>query len=106
MYYDTLQFDQTRQTTAYKLSSLKMAKRLWKIAVEHHAFFRSADSISHISALHSDTLPCTSYTQYWFQNHITIIGRYTSLKNESIQRVQTFAKVNVGPNSQTILGQS
>ena len=25
---------------SYKLSNVKMAKRLWQIAVEHHAFFR------------------------------------------------------------------
>lgn len=25
---------------AYKLVNVKMAKRLWRIAVEHHAFFR------------------------------------------------------------------
>jgi len=35
-----VQFEQPHQTTAYKLSNLKMAKRLWKLAVEHHAFFR------------------------------------------------------------------
>lgn len=34
------EFNQPHCTTAYKLSNLKMAKRLWKIAVEHHAFFR------------------------------------------------------------------
>lgn len=34
------EFEQPHQTTAYKLTNLKMAKRLWKIAVEHHAFFR------------------------------------------------------------------
>jgi len=26
----------------YKLTSDKLAKRLWRIAVEHHTFFRSA----------------------------------------------------------------
>jgi hypothetical protein len=34
------EFDQPHKTTAYKLPNYKMSKRLWKLAVEHHAFFR------------------------------------------------------------------
>jgi len=34
------QFEQLRATTAYKLPNYNKAKRLWKLAVEHHAFFR------------------------------------------------------------------
>jgi len=34
------QFEQLRGTTAYKLPNYNKAKRLWKLAVEHHAFFR------------------------------------------------------------------
>jgi len=34
------QFEHLRGTTAYKLPSYDKAKRLWKLAVEHHAFFR------------------------------------------------------------------
>ena len=34
------QFDQFESTIGFKLDSHKMAKRLWKTAVEHHAFFR------------------------------------------------------------------
>lgn len=32
--------DETAPVDSYKLSGVKMAKRLWRIAVEHHAFFR------------------------------------------------------------------
>lgn len=34
------EFEQLRGTTAYKLPNYNKAKRLWKLAVEHHAFFR------------------------------------------------------------------
>ena len=33
-------------TIGFKLSSHKMAKRLWKTAVEHHAFFRCAFNLT------------------------------------------------------------
>jgi len=29
---------------SYKLDSATIAKRLWRLAVEHHAFFRPVDS--------------------------------------------------------------
>lgn len=34
------EFEHLHSTVAFKLASYRMAKRLWKIAVEHHAFFR------------------------------------------------------------------
>jgi len=34
------EFDQFESTVGFKLASHKMAKRLWKTAVEHHTFFR------------------------------------------------------------------
>lgn len=34
------EFEQFESTIGFKLASHKMAKRLWKTAVEHHAFFR------------------------------------------------------------------
>jgi hypothetical protein len=34
------EFEQIHGTTAYKLANYTMAKRLWKLAVEHHTFFR------------------------------------------------------------------
>jgi len=39
------QFEQLRGTTAYKLPNYNKAKRLWKLAVEHHAFFRYTVSV-------------------------------------------------------------
>ena len=39
-----VQFEQLRGTTAYKLPNYNKAKRLWKLAVEHHAFFRRVSS--------------------------------------------------------------
>jgi len=35
-----VQGDDRAPVDSYKLSNAKMAKRLWQIAVEHHAFFR------------------------------------------------------------------
>lgn len=35
-----IQSDTNAPVDSYKLTSVKMAKRLWRIAVEHHAFFR------------------------------------------------------------------
>jgi len=35
-----LQGEEKVPVDSYKLSSVKMAERLWRIAVEHHAFFR------------------------------------------------------------------
>jgi len=40
------QSDKSAVSYEFKLSSDKMAKRLWKIAVEHHTFFRSAFTAS------------------------------------------------------------
>jgi len=34
------EFEQAHNTVGFKLANHKMAKRLWKIAVEHHSFFR------------------------------------------------------------------
>ena len=36
----SLQFDRYESTIGFKLPSYRAAKSLWKIAVEHHAFFR------------------------------------------------------------------
>ena len=36
-----LQFEHFESTIGFKLASHRMAKRLWKTAVEHHTFFRS-----------------------------------------------------------------
>ncbi|CAF3927736.1 unnamed protein product, partial [Rotaria sp. Silwood1] len=33
-------FDQYESTIGFKLPTYRAAKSLWKIAVEHHAFFR------------------------------------------------------------------
>jgi len=43
-----VQFEQLRGTTAYKLPNYNKAKRLWKLAVEHHAFFRYIFSTFHL----------------------------------------------------------
>lgn len=34
------EFEQMETTVEYKLANYEMAKRLWKICIEHHAFFR------------------------------------------------------------------
>ena len=36
-----LQFDQFESTIGFKLLNHRAAKRLWKVCVEHHSFFRS-----------------------------------------------------------------
>ena len=36
-----VQFDQFESTIGFKLHNHRAAKRLWKVCVEHHAFFRS-----------------------------------------------------------------
>jgi len=33
---------------SYKLGGATMAKRLWRLAVEHHAFFRRVDQFSFV----------------------------------------------------------
>lgn len=38
------EFEQFESTIGFKLANHKMAKRLWKTAVEHHAFFRLRES--------------------------------------------------------------
>lgn len=40
MYFIDLQNSQLENTVCFKLASHRLAKRLWKICVEHHAFFR------------------------------------------------------------------
>lgn len=35
-----VQFEQLSSNVVFKLINYRMAKRLWKIAVEHHTFFR------------------------------------------------------------------
>jgi len=35
-----VQVEQPENKVGFKLANHKLAKRLWKIAVEHHAFFR------------------------------------------------------------------
>ena len=71
--YDAVQFEQPHQTTAYKLTNLKMAKRLWKIAVEHHAFFRSDIIMYHFFLLSTAaTLQLRSY--HVCTTHAWVIG--------------------------------
>lgn len=36
-----VQFDQFESTIGFKLLNHRAAKRLWKVCVEHHSFFRS-----------------------------------------------------------------
>ena len=45
-----LQFEQFESTIGFKLPNHRAAKRLWKVCVEHHTFFRWV-----AAALSSDT---------------------------------------------------
>ena len=38
--FSSAQFDRYESTIGFKLHTYRAAKSLWKIAVEHHAFFR------------------------------------------------------------------
>lgn len=40
--FDFWQFEQMETTVEYKLANYETAKRLWKVCIEHHAFFRWA----------------------------------------------------------------
>jgi len=54
-WYVYMQFEHFESTIGFKLASHRMAKRLWKTAVEHHTFFRlivswlSRNKLSHCS---------------------------------------------------------
>lgn len=39
------QFDQFESTIGFKLLNHRAAKRLWKVCVEHHSFFRSVPPV-------------------------------------------------------------
>lgn len=38
--FDSWQFEQMESTVEYRLANYETAKRLWKVCIEHHAFFR------------------------------------------------------------------
>jgi len=66
MFVCCIQSEKSAVSYEFKLSSDKMAKRLWKTAVEHHAFFRSVYTVSFRSDF--------SAFQFWDQPNLDILG--------------------------------
>jgi hypothetical protein len=49
-------FEQIESTIGFKLPTFRAAKRLWKITVEHHTFFRFVSSFNRFPSTHSKLL--------------------------------------------------